>query len=178
MRGYTIVKWIWSTIYYSVSASTAYLILQPSSFMPTWMGGNGTCLNLFQYIHSFNEASTAMRVYYLVQFGKHLSRFFTHALIRSEGNFYEFVLHHALSTILIVFSYLSNMWIIGIFILGLHDASDCTLILARIYRVLGGRLRNIVLATLSSCISCMCWQLSTGSPVAMVSSLTVACTLP
>lgn len=75
-----------------------------------------------------------MQVYYVLQFGKHLGRFFQHCFIRSEGNFYEYALHHGLSTFLIFFSYLTNQWIIGIFVLLIHDISDIVLILSRAYR--------------------------------------------
>ncbi len=76
-----------------------------------------------------------MQSFYVLQFGKHLSRFFSHCFIKQEGNFYEYALHHGLSTFLIIFSYLMNMWLIGIFILVIHDLSDLFLILARAYRV-------------------------------------------
>lgn len=75
-----------------------------------------------------------MKVFYIVQFGKHLGRFFHHVFVRPEGAFYEYALHHGLSTFLIFFSYLMNMWLIGIFVLFIHDLSDFTLILGRAYR--------------------------------------------
>lgn len=75
-----------------------------------------------------------MKVYYIVEFGKHIGRFFHHVFIRPEGNYYEYALHHGLSTFLIFFSYLMNMWLIGIFVLFIHDISDCILILGRAYR--------------------------------------------
>lgn len=55
--------------------------------------------------------------------------------IYQEGNYYEYVLHHALSNFLIIFSYLSNQWFIGIMVLFCHDISDFFLIFARAYRV-------------------------------------------
>lgn len=75
-----------------------------------------------------------MKVFYVLQFGKHFARFFQHVFIRSEGNFFEYALHHALSTFLIFFSYLTNQWLVGIFVLLIHDISDFFLILARAYR--------------------------------------------
>ena len=75
-----------------------------------------------------------MKIYYIIQFGKHLSRFFSHVFIRPEGNYYEYVLHHGLSTFLIIFSYTMNMWLIGIFVLVIHDYTDFALIFARAYK--------------------------------------------
>ena len=102
--------------------------------MPTWLGGYGYCTDLTRYINTFEEANRSMQIYYVLQFGKHLGRFFQHCFIRAEGNFYEYALHHGLSTFLIFFSYLTNQWIIGIFVLIIHDVSDIALILCRAYR--------------------------------------------
>jgi len=76
-----------------------------------------------------------MKVFYIAQFGKHFARLFGHVFIRPEGNFFEYALHHGLSVFLIVFSYLTNQWLIGIFVLLLHDYSDFALICARAYKV-------------------------------------------
>ena len=81
------------------------------------------------------DVTFEMKIIYIVQFGKHFSRFFSHVFIRSEGNFFEYVLHHGLSVFLIVFSYLTNQWLIGLFVLCLHDYTDFALILARAYKV-------------------------------------------
>ncbi len=102
--------------------------------MPSWLGGNGDCTDCLRYVKSFDEATWAMEIYYGVQFGKHLGRFFQHVFIRPEGNFYEYTLHHALSTFLIFFSYMMNFWMIGIFLLMIHDVSDFFLIIPRAYR--------------------------------------------
>merc|ERR1711862_733648 len=91
-------------------------------------------MGVTRYINFFDEATFPMKVFYVLQFGKHLGRFFQHLFVRSEGNFYEYALHHGISTFLIFFSYLMNMWLIGIFVLLIHDISDFFLILARGYR--------------------------------------------
>jgi hypothetical protein len=133
-RCYTIVKWGFSIIYYALTSVFGYFILLPTSFMPTFLGGNGDCTDCMRYIKSFDEATLAMEIYYGIQFGKHFGRFFQHVFIRPEGNFYEYTLHHAISMFLIFFSYLMNFWMIGIFILVIHDSSDFFLIIPRAYR--------------------------------------------
>lgn len=75
-----------------------------------------------------------MELFYSVQFGKHLGRFIAHIFIRSEGNFYEYCLHHTLSLFLISFSYCINYWYIGIFVLVVHDYTDFALIIGRSYK--------------------------------------------
>lgn len=76
-----------------------------------------------------------MKIFYMLQLGKHSSRLFSHMFIRQEGNYYEYILHHALSTFLIIFSFLTNQWLVGIMVLLCHDLSDFFLISARAYRV-------------------------------------------
>jgi hypothetical protein len=87
-----------------------------------------------------------MKVFYICQFGKHFARFFGHIFIRSEGNFFEYALHHGLSVFLIIFSYLTNQWLIGMFVLLVHDYSDFALICARAYKVRSKlyRITNII----------------------------------
>lgn len=102
--------------------------------MPTWLGGTGDCTDCIRYINSFDEATFAMELFYGIQFGKHFGRFFQHVFIRPEGNFYEYTLHHAISMFLIFFSYMMNYWMIGIFLLMIHDISDVSLIIPRAYR--------------------------------------------
>ena len=75
-----------------------------------------------------------MQIYYFVEAGKHLGRFIAHVFIRAEGSYYEYLLHHALSLYLIIFSYCINFWYIGIFVLIIHDYTDFALILGRAYR--------------------------------------------
>jgi hypothetical protein len=81
------------------------------------------------------DPTLEMSIFYIAQFGKHFSRFYGHIFIRSEGNFFEYCLHHGLSIFLILFSYLTNQWHIGIFVLLIHDYSDFCLIIARAYKV-------------------------------------------
>lgn len=133
-RCYNLVKWAHSIVYYTLSAIAAYFILKQTSFLPTWLGGSGYCTDVSRYINSFDEANNYMKAFYIVQFGKHLGRFFQHMFIRAEGAFYQYALHHGLSTFLILFSYLMNFWLIGIFVLFIHDLSDFVLIIGRGYR--------------------------------------------
>ena len=134
MRSYTLVKWGYSLIYYIVTSAAAYWILVQTSAMPAWLGGHGDPMNFFRHCPTIPEATQAMHILYTCQFGKNFSRFFGHVFIRQQGSFYEYTLHHALSTILIIFSYLTNFWLIGIMLLLLHDITDCTLICGRGYR--------------------------------------------
>ena len=111
--------------------------------MPTWLGGKGSPFTIADSVPHVSDVTFEMKVFYIAQFGKHFSRFFGHVFIRPEGNFFEYALHHGLSIFLIVFSYLTNQWLIGIFVLLIHDYSDFALIMARAYKVVYFLFRTI-----------------------------------
>ncbi len=92
-------------------------------------------MNLVLNAPTLTESTQSMKIFYLFQLGKHFSRLFSHMFIKQEGNYYEYILHHALSTFLIVFSFLTNQWLVGIMVLLCHDVSDLFLIMARGYKV-------------------------------------------
>jgi len=134
-----LVKMIYSIVYYLVSSIVGYVLIKDTSMMPTWLGGKGQCINA--YINAYinvpvlTEGTFGMKLYLLVTFGKNLNRLITHGLINPEGNYYEYLLHHSLATFLILFSYLTNYWLIGVFIIFIHDLSDLVLSAGRLYGV-------------------------------------------
>lgn len=134
-RSYTLVKWEYSIIYYLLSSVAAYLVLKNTIYFPIWFGGKGNSLFLFNNYPDLSEAPFEMEVFYIIQFGKHLSRAISHLFIRPEGNYFEYALHHCLSVFLIFYSYTMDLWLIGTLVLLLHDFTDFTLILGRAYKV-------------------------------------------
>ena len=101
--------------------------------MPSFLGGHGSIFNLGDHIY-LEEATLGMQIFYIIQMGKHLARFIIHVFIRQDGNYYQYLLHHTIATFLIFFSYTMNMWVIGIFVLWVHDCSDIFLAVCRGYR--------------------------------------------
>ena len=53
-RCYTLVKFGFSVVYYTVTSVLAYFILLDTSFMPSWLGGNGDCTDCLRYLNSFD----------------------------------------------------------------------------------------------------------------------------
>ena len=127
------VKLFIGILFYTFSSTFAYILLKDSYYLPPFLGGHGSfyTLSIYRYLEHTNNA---MRIFYLVEMGKQLARFFMHVFIRPEGSYYEFTLHHSLSVFLIFFSYTMNMWVIGIFVLFVHDISDGLLGVTRLYR--------------------------------------------
>lgn len=119
--------------YYLINSSIAYYLLKDTDALSTWLGGEGRCANLYLHAPYVAAETFGMRIYYLVAFGRSLSHCITHIFIKSEGNYFEYALHHGITTFLILFSYLMNFWTAGLFILMIHDQSDAALALARLY---------------------------------------------
>jgi hypothetical protein len=133
-RCYTLVKWGYSVIYYTISTAAAYILLFNTDVLPAWLGGSGSCMNTFAASPKIPAYTWSMELFYVLQFGKHFSRAFGHCFIRPEGNYFEYALHHGLSTFLILFSYMMNYWLVGVMVLLVHDVSDLFLTLSRAYR--------------------------------------------
>jgi hypothetical protein len=43
-------KWVYTIPYYLVNSSIAYYLLKNTDVLPTWLGGEGRCANL--YLHT------------------------------------------------------------------------------------------------------------------------------
>lgn len=82
-RSYTLVKWGYSIGYYLISSIWCYKILMDTTFFPTWLGGSGDPFTYFVSKLLIAEITFEMKVFYILQFGKHFSRFFGHVFIRS-----------------------------------------------------------------------------------------------
>lgn len=127
------MRWGEHTVYYICTTITGYMLIRDTSFLPSFLGGHGSIYTLGDHRY-LEEATLGMEIFYFIQMGKHAGRFFIHAFIKPEGSYYEYLLHHTLATFLIVFSYTMDMWIIGIFVLWVHDFSDIALAVCRGYR--------------------------------------------
>jgi hypothetical protein len=45
-RSYTIVRWGYNIIYYTWASITAYILVKDTTFLPPWLGGNGSIYSL------------------------------------------------------------------------------------------------------------------------------------
>lgn len=50
--------------------------------MPTWLGGKGDPYSMVEVAPKVIGATVEMQAFYIIQFGKHLSRFYAHCYIR------------------------------------------------------------------------------------------------
>jgi hypothetical protein len=167
-------KMVYSMAYYLISSVCGYFVIKDTTMIPAWLGGRGQCANAYLNAPHLTEDTLGMQIYILVTFSKDLNRLVTHALIKPEGNYYEYLLHHGLATFLILFSYLSNFWVIGAFIIFIHDFSDLALSAGRFYGVLYLPLRTTGTTKRYSLTYCMSMLYRPGSDVALSSTWVAA----
>jgi hypothetical protein len=122
--------------FYATASVFGYLILLGLPNMPWYLGGSGECRNNYLEPMHFRYRSGMVNGFYILQCGQHLYSFVAHLFDKSSDarqKFYETFLHHSLSIMLIMMSYLNNQTLVGIMVLFLHDCSDTLLLLARFY---------------------------------------------
>ena len=73
-----------------------------------------------------------LKEYQIIQFGFQLQIFILHLIKKKKSTFYEMLLHHLATIILIANQYLLDQLLFGSIILFLHDISDFCLFLCRI----------------------------------------------
>jgi hypothetical protein len=73
------------------------------------MFGNGN----IQYLYSdwpFNKIPYLLRAYYMIGLSYHVEATLHHLVHPAQNDFYEMLLHHYITIILIVGSYMSSYW--------------------------------------------------------------------
>jgi hypothetical protein len=129
-------KWLVDIPYYGGMAVVGYVILLGMPNLPWYLGGSGHCLENYSAPLQFKAKTRLVVGFYVLQCGQHLYSFLAHLADQSpdgRAKFYETFLHHSLSMLLILMSYLTSQALVGIMVLVLHDSSDSLLILCRYY---------------------------------------------
>jgi len=127
-------KWITHSIYYTISTIMGFVLFHDTYFFPKFLGGNGDSTTIFHKDFPNIPETSNLVMYYMIQFGIHIYTLIDHVLLRqSDTKFYEYLLHHGMAVLLILFSYLSNALTIGTLVLITHDPCDVFLDLARFF---------------------------------------------
>ena len=131
-----------SFIHYSTATGFYYWAFLQQDNLPICMGGQSNCDSLFSGF-PYPQAALAvthLKSYYLVQYGANAYKLLYQAICKRDSKtFYEYTLHHFLTTFLIGFSYSIHALKMGSFIMLFHDASDVLFLLSRIYYELKGK---------------------------------------
>jgi hypothetical protein len=115
----------------------AYVWFHNEDWFPTLLGGSGKCENVFRDYPDWPSGGSRdkLELYYTLQLGKYLFSIYESIFIKGKSyrKYYEFLLHHFISAVLILTSLLSNVVAVGVLILFLHDISDMTADIVRVW---------------------------------------------
>jgi len=102
----------------------------------------------------------------------HLYAFVSHTLWKyNEPKYYEYVLHHGLAVVLLFFSYMANLHVIGSLVLIVHDPGDVVLIMARSYSDYKWRRPIGILVVYGLCYSVWIFTRITMFPLCIIKNL-------
>lgn len=103
--------------------TVGYYVLRDEPWLPRALGGTGDATRA---LYTVNEApSDKLKLYYMIQTGYHLqSLLYMVFLSPIRNDFIEMLLHHLVTLVLIVGSYLANYSAFGALVAFLHDIGD------------------------------------------------------
>lgn len=155
-RAVTLSKYLVDLLSYSASSLYAYVLLK-DRFLVTWFGGtdpNSTCSNLIDY--SIGTADPTLGNFMRFQLVIHFYKLFHHIFVNLyESKYYEFLLHHGLAFLLMIFGYTTNLWTMASCTLLLHDVSDVFLLAVRLMADYRHRNKNMTYVLFG--VNCMVW---------------------
>ena len=116
---------LWRAIFYTCFCIFGIITLSTSE--TNWIGDPRDCWNNWPH----HRISSLMNLYYQMELGCYLHQLYWTEVVRSDA--LEMILHHIITIILIVTSYLTNFTRIGCSILVLHDFGDIFLEVAKCF---------------------------------------------
>jgi len=117
--------YIFGTWFYGLSIIFSYYFYWGSPNIPDWIGGSGKAGFFLDNWPDKAEPYPYLEYYYPIQMGYHLHNLLFQIICRTHKKTYiEMVLHHALTFVLIYYSYFSCLETFGVTVLMVHDVGD------------------------------------------------------
>mmetsp|Transcript_208 Transcript_208/g.252 ORF Transcript_208/g.252 Transcript_208/m.252 type:complete len:267 (+) Transcript_208:77-877(+) len=108
-----------------------FKVLRMTNFAPSVMFGNGEMLTTFGD-WPFTIMPEYLKFYYLLSFSYYIEDGITHIFLPPNYDYWEMVLHHIITALLIFVSYKNGMWNLGIIIIIQMDCEDISIGLIRV----------------------------------------------
>lgn len=132
-----LTRQIYDAFFYFSVFAFGYYIAGDIDYIPSCIGGAGTCASLGMYWPKM-KLLPIMRVYIIVQFGHHLHNLVFHTVaMKNVGNYFEMIVHHYAAVVSLFYSYFTNWEDYAFIILICHDLSDGFLNFGKVLRDLG-----------------------------------------
>lgn len=119
--------YIFKCSYYSAMTVWGFALLRKQPWMPPVLGGSGATIHCWTDGFPFQEVSPEISRFYLTAVGYHLSEVSLLLLETKAPDFWEMLLHHTVSCVLVSSSYIFNYVRLGSLILFLHSLTDVPL---------------------------------------------------
>ena len=129
-------------------------IHKDQDFYPKCIFGNGSCSNIYKNYPEIRKINY-YKEFYLIQTGIHLYSLIYQIICKiNDKKYFEYVLHHGLAFILIIFSYSINIMEIGSLVLLVHDFSDIFIVFSRAYSDFKNMNKKLIKAAYFITLSC------------------------
>ncbi|KAL7716347.1 Protein ASC1 [Entamoeba marina] len=113
--------------YFVITAPLGVFLFRNEDWMPSALFGKGKSdLSLLWENFPFVPKVNFLLFYYCYQLGYHSHSLLFHICSKPRNDYFENLLHHIVTVMLIVFSYVNNCGRIGILVMILHDIVDVT----------------------------------------------------
>jgi hypothetical protein len=107
-------------------------VLRVTNFCPPLMLGDGDSMLMFGN-WPYTVKPPMMKYYYMLSLSYYTEDLVNHLILPPNFDYWEMVLHHVITGMLIVGSYINGFWNIGVFVLVQMDVEDIFIGLVRIY---------------------------------------------
>jgi hypothetical protein len=124
-------------IYMSITSAAGYYLLKDQPWANTEIGGTMPYTHegvgqAWGALHLNGELTPGMRIYYLNALGFAIHNFYFHvAVVKHRNDFWEMVVHHIVTLLLISVSYFSGQFRVGVPVLFIHDLPDIAVYAAK-----------------------------------------------
>lgn len=117
------VRNLFKVFYFSFITTFGYFVLSDTNFHSPMMFGNGDIL----FLNSdwpYNRKPHFLKLYYMIGLSYHVEETLIHFFHPAQNDFWEMLLHHYITIILIVGSYMTAQWNLGIIVMIQMDNGD------------------------------------------------------
>ena len=122
-----VTKWckgIFKVIFFSLTFYVGlFHVLNKTNFSPPLMFGDGTQLKTFGD-WPFTPKPAMFRIYYMLSMAYYIEDWLVHLVQTPKFDYWEMILHHIVTIMLIYGSYMNGFWILGVYVLPQMDISD------------------------------------------------------
>jgi ceramide synthetase len=112
-------------LYFIALSAAGWHLLHDQPYLPAELGGSGHADHAFTG-YPMHPLSPWIKYYYMFQLGYHTQSLLFQVGMTHRNDLLEMVLHHFCAIFLLVLSYLSNFYRVGVLVLFVHDLADIT----------------------------------------------------